>query len=523
MKLTKERLTREKKAFAATVKAAVQQDKDALNAIKRSDKLLTNEAKRAQALQAEITAAKNILGIQQKVELSTKERVRLIQIEKKFQQELQKARAGGLPIIPGSAQFAALRQFVTLLIDAKNAVKELADEEKAADKAFKAIIDAAAQQDKDRLKAGERAQAIIRSQEVAEAAFANRIRIAERSLAIEKDSSLTTKEKLRLVAQLTLFESELFKQRKAGVPLTSPEELANLREATDKIVEMKEKTKELTEKARDLDRVARDFSKVIGTAFEDAIIGGKGFREVLKGIIDDISKIVLRTQVTKPLETFLTKQLEDGGGGILDSLLGASDEAADSLKTLSASSVESSGVLSQQLVQSAIQAAVSTGIQSVAVSASTSAITLMAISAAAAAAALTALAASAAASGAIGILGGALGGVGGRAGTAGTSSPGGIGGFAHGGRFTVPGSGGTDSTLVRFRATPREEVTIRTPAQQQQEGIVVHIDARGADQVAIARLERIVLQMNATFNRRAVDAVGESRRRGGNIAKAFGG
>ncbi len=58
-------------------------------------------------------------------------------------------------------------------------------------------------------------------------------------------------------------------------------------------------------------RLAADLSKVIGTAFEDAIIKGDDFRSVLKGILDDISRIILRSTVTKPFETFLTKQLDD--------------------------------------------------------------------------------------------------------------------------------------------------------------------------------------------------------------------
>lgn len=41
------------------------------------------------------------------------------------------------------------------------------------------------------------------------------------------------------------------------------------------------------------------------------------------------------------------------------------------------------------------------------------------------------------------------------------------GGFASGGSFTVGGSGGSDSQLVRFMASPDEQVTIRTPAQQR--------------------------------------------------------
>ena len=41
-------------------------------------------------------------------------------------------------------------------------------------------------------------------------------------------------------------------------------------------------------------------------------------------------------------------------------------------------------------------------------------------------------------------------------------------GFATGGSFDVAGSGGTDSKIVSFKATPGENVTVSTPAQQRQ-------------------------------------------------------
>lgn len=44
-----------------------------------------------------------------------------------------------------------------------------------------------------------------------------------------------------------------------------------------------------------------------------------------------------------------------------------------------------------------------------------------------------------------------------------------IDGFAHGGDFTVGGVGGTDSQNIAFRATPGEEVSIRTPSQAREE------------------------------------------------------
>ena len=40
--------------------------------------------------------------------------------------------------------------------------------------------------------------------------------------------------------------------------------------------------------------------------------------------------------------------------------------------------------------------------------------------------------------------------------------------FADGGQLTVTGSGGTDSQLVQFNATPGEVVTVSTPGQMAQ-------------------------------------------------------
>ena len=56
-----------------------------------------------------------------------------------------------------------------------------------------------------------------------------------------------------------------------------------------------------------------------------------------------------------------------------------------------------------------------------------------------------------------------------------TGAVGSLFGFASGGSFNVGGSGGTDSQLVAFRATPGERVSVSTPAQQKSgRSIVVH-------------------------------------------------
>ena len=52
--------------------------------------------------------------------------------------------------------------------------------------------------------------------------------------------------------------------------------------------------------------LVEDLSKAIGTAFEDALVSGGNFRELLKGIEQDILRIITRRLVTNPLEKFIT-------------------------------------------------------------------------------------------------------------------------------------------------------------------------------------------------------------------------
>jgi hypothetical protein len=81
---------------------------------------------------------------------------------------------------------------------------------------------------------------------------------------------------------------------------------------------------------------------------------------------------------------------------------------------------------------------------------------------------------------------------------------GGLLGFAGGGSFNVGGSGGIDSQLVAFKASPNERVSVTKPGQEGIRGSyapVYNIDARGADQAAIARLERGLAERDRTFDR----------------------
>jgi hypothetical protein len=65
--------------------------------------------------------------------------------------------------------------------------------------------------------------------------------------------------------------------------------------------------------------LAEELGLTFTSAFEDAIVGGNSLRDVLKGLEQDILRIVTRKLVTEPLGNALTGLL-GGGGGILDGL-----------------------------------------------------------------------------------------------------------------------------------------------------------------------------------------------------------
>lgn len=163
------------------------------------------------------------------------------------------------------------------------------------------------------------------------------------------------------------------------------QELRTLDLPQDKFLEgIKQARDELEATQSKLDETkdtARDLGLVFQSAFEDAIVAGNGFRDVLKGILQDILRLAIRKMFTEPLV--------EGIGGFLK-----------------------------------------------------------------------------------GIMGGEGGGGGGLI-ESGLNWLKGLAGFANGGSFTVGGSGGTDSQLVAFRATPGERVTVSNGDSGMGRAIVI--------------------------------------------------
>jgi hypothetical protein len=65
----------------------------------------------------------------------------------------------------------------------------------------------------------------------------------------------------------------------------------------------------------------RDLGNAIGTAFEDAVMSGKGFMDILKGLEQDIIRIIFRLYIMKSIEATIGNT-SGPIGGFLDSLFG---------------------------------------------------------------------------------------------------------------------------------------------------------------------------------------------------------
>lgn len=132
----------------------------------------------------------------------------------------------------------------------------------------------------------------------------------------------------RLQTLMNATPSAMLEKQRADVRLLTEEyeagrisEAAYLEAVTARLDLVAEKTKE-----------ANDFAKDLGltftSAFEDAIVSGKSLGDVLKSLIADIAKIVVRKTVTEPIGNAVTDIFKSGDGfGSLLKVLGIGTRA----------------------------------------------------------------------------------------------------------------------------------------------------------------------------------------------------
>lgn len=96
------------------------------------------------------------------------------------------------------------------------------------------------------------------------------------------------------------------------------------RKAVEVFNELEGTVGELDSTGQKLQTTFADLGATFSSAFEEAVIGGEKFSDVLAGLGQDIARLLLRQTVTDPISNFFSESFGKGGGGfsgIFDSLL----------------------------------------------------------------------------------------------------------------------------------------------------------------------------------------------------------
>jgi len=102
--------------------------------------------------------------------------------------------------------------------------------------------------------------------------------------------------------------------------------LITTREAVAATAQLSEAFKAAQQAGKEADRLSQQIGLTFSSAFEDAIAGARGLRDILKGIEQDLLRLGTRQLVTKPLfDAFgdLLKPGSGGGGNLIQGLLGS--------------------------------------------------------------------------------------------------------------------------------------------------------------------------------------------------------
>lgn len=264
--------------------------------------------------------------------------------------KMQGARPGSFPrdvVSQQEQRVAALRTQLEQLIEkarAEVAAAEARDREAAAarlpdvaegesEKARRVKAELAALNDwidaQAAAMAGEAEWARIKSQRTSEELEAGRKLQEERDRTLAQLAQETVDNE-RLIAALKeggdayekiKTEIEILNKLKVEKGELDEDEIRRAKELAETLGRQRAETKRLEDANADAARAQRDLYHAIGTAAEDAIIRAKSLKDVLRGLVEDIQRILLRKFVTKPLEGAIDKL---DFGGIFGSLFGGS-------------------------------------------------------------------------------------------------------------------------------------------------------------------------------------------------------
>lgn len=110
--------------------------------------------------------------------------------------------------------------------------------------------------------------------------------------------------------------------QEAGIRLNAEQQkqikgyLDKIETQTDALDTLNQKTEEATEKERMRAQALNELGFAFQSNFEDAILAGKKLSDVLDSLLQDILKLMVRTQITQPIASFVSGGAGGAGGGI---------------------------------------------------------------------------------------------------------------------------------------------------------------------------------------------------------------
>lgn len=244
-----------------------------------------------------------------------------LSVAEKLLDDIQRGRLGKIT----QAQEAELLG-IALQIDAAEALKKSIEEREEAEK--------------------KAAQEIARIREEAFEASQRQIQAAAEEVARLIDGNQALREEIELIGKSAEEKGRLEQARIANAIAAKEEELASLQNANasqaeiqalqQQIALLRERrdlvgqrgvAQEAEDQAKRLQESVKQLGLTFTSAFEDAVVGGKGLRDVVKGIEADLLRLGTRKLVTEPFLNFLSQAVGGaaggGGGGIFSSIFGS--------------------------------------------------------------------------------------------------------------------------------------------------------------------------------------------------------
>lgn len=129
-------------------------------------------------------------------------------------------------------------------------------------------------------------------------------------------------------AQLAKAREQLDLLAEALAKTSDPEQTKRIKEAMDAVAKNAGLLPTVVDEAEKVNEIGKELGLTFSSAFEDAIVGGKGLSDILKGLEQDIVRIITRKSITEPLGEaigglFKTSGGSGGGGNIFASAFSA--------------------------------------------------------------------------------------------------------------------------------------------------------------------------------------------------------